>query len=98
MVPLVSGGYRATEKVQRRAVNFITGLQGVTYEEKLKERGLQSLETRRINADLILVYKSCKGWLMWIITYGLTILAQLFQGKQEIHRSTTFFRNESEQG
>jgi len=36
---------------------MIGGLRGETYQARLKELGLQSLEERRIEADLILVYK-----------------------------------------
>ena len=45
------------EKVQIRAVKLITGLVGKTYEEKLKELGIQSLEDRRKRFDLIQTYK-----------------------------------------
>ena len=49
------------EKVQRRAVNFITILKGVTYEDKLEELGILSLVVRRSRADLIQVFKILKG-------------------------------------
>ena len=49
------------EKVQRRAVNLITGLSGRTYEEKLNELGLLSLKDRRTKLDLIQTYKIMKG-------------------------------------
>jgi hypothetical protein len=35
------------EKVQRRAVNMISGLRATNYEEKLKELGITSLDERR---------------------------------------------------
>jgi ribonucleases P/MRP protein subunit RPP40 len=44
------------EKVQVRAVNMVNNLQG-TYEEKLSHLGMQSLEQRRAEADMVLVYK-----------------------------------------
>jgi Reverse transcriptase (RNA-dependent DNA polymerase) len=44
------------EKVQIRAVNMVNGLHG-TYEEKLKQLGMQSLAERRDEADMVLVYK-----------------------------------------
>jgi len=44
------GDIEILEKVQRRAVNFITGLKGVTYEDKLKELGILSLVNRRSRA------------------------------------------------
>ena len=49
------------EKVQRRAVNLISGLKGVSYEEKLKELGILSLEKRRKRFDLIQTYKILSG-------------------------------------
>lgn len=45
------------ESVQIKAVNMISGLRGSTYQEKLQEIGLQSLETRRKRFDLIQVYR-----------------------------------------
>ena len=48
------------EKVQVRALNCISGLQG-TYEEKCRELGLETLEERRRKQDLLQVYKICSG-------------------------------------
>ena len=45
------------EKVQRRAVNLISGLKGANYEEKLAELGKLSLEKRRKRFDIIQTYK-----------------------------------------
>ena len=45
------------EKIQMRAVNMISGLRGVTYKEKLQEIGLDSLEMRRLKADLLQTFK-----------------------------------------
>ena len=45
------------EQVQRRMVRSISGLKGVTYEDKLTEIGLTTLEARRRRGDLIEVYK-----------------------------------------
>jgi hypothetical protein len=49
------------EKVQKRAVNMVSGLRGKNYEEKLQELGLQTLEERRIQADMVQVYKILNG-------------------------------------
>ena len=49
------------EKVQERAVNRVVGLKGRTYEEKLKEVGLLSLEDRRKRGDQIQVWKTVHG-------------------------------------
>ena len=49
------------EKVQMRAVRMVGGLRGTTYEEKLAELNLQSLEERRLEADLVLAFKIMHG-------------------------------------
>jgi hypothetical protein len=49
------------ERVQKRAVNMITGLTSLTYKEKLKELGIQSLKDRRTEADAVLAYKVIHG-------------------------------------
>ena len=59
--PWSVGDKEILEKIQRRAVNLISGLKSSTYEDKLKELGILSLESRRLRADLIQVYKILKG-------------------------------------
>ena len=49
------------ERVQQRAVNLFSGLQGLTYEEKVMALDMQTLQARRLEADLILVFKIIKG-------------------------------------
>ena len=50
------------EKVQKRATRMIEGLKGVSYDQRLKEVGLTTLETRRLRADMIEVFKIIKGY------------------------------------
>ena len=49
------------EKVQKRAVGLVSGLAGKTYEEKLAECGLTTLEERRIRGDMIQTWKIIQG-------------------------------------
>lgn len=49
------------EKVQKRAINMISGLRGKTYEEKLLELGMTTLEERRRQLDMIQMYKIMAG-------------------------------------
>jgi hypothetical protein len=51
------------DKIQRRAVSMVSGLKGVTYEEKLPEVGILTLEERRHQADMVQTFKIVK----WIV-------------------------------
>ena len=50
------------EKIQRRATKLIPGLSDLRYEERLKECGLTTLETRRLRGDQIEVFKILNGY------------------------------------
>ena len=49
------------EKVQQRAVKMVSGLSSNTYEERLLEIGLQSLEDRRKRLDMVQTFKIIQG-------------------------------------
>ena len=50
------------ERIQRRATKIIPELRDLSYEDRLKECGLTTLETRRLRGDQIEVFKILNGY------------------------------------
>ena len=52
----------ALEKVQKKAVGMVSGLISHSYEDRLKELGLQTLEERRHQADMHMMHDHAWRW------------------------------------
>ena len=50
------------ERIQRRATKMISELRDLSYEERLKDCGLTTLETRRLRGDQIEIFKILNGY------------------------------------
>ena len=59
--PWAVGDREVLEKVQERAIRMVSGLKGKTYQDRLKEIGLLTLEKRREQFDLVQVFKIVAG-------------------------------------
>ena len=60
--PWLEADKAVLEKVQRRAITMISGLRNGTYEEKLLELGITTLEERRHQSDMLQTFKILHGY------------------------------------
>ena len=49
------------ERIRRRGTTFFSELRKLSYEERLKERGLTTPETRRLRGDQFIFFKILNG-------------------------------------
>jgi Reverse transcriptase (RNA-dependent DNA polymerase) len=59
--PWLQSDIKTIEKVQERAIKMMTGLKSVSYEDRCKEAGLETLENRRKLQDMAQTYKLVHG-------------------------------------
>ena len=61
LVTTIQKDIDAMERVQRRVTRLIPGLARLSYEERLKETGLYTLERRWLRGDMMEMFKIMKG-------------------------------------
>ena len=59
--PQYRKGVELLDWVQRKTIKMIEGLEYPSYEERLRQLGLCSLEERRLQGDLIMAFQYLKG-------------------------------------
>ena len=59
--PWTAADKEVLEKVQCRAVRMVSNLRGSTYEERIAELGMVTLETRRLRGDMLQTFRILSG-------------------------------------
>ena len=91
--PYYDADKKVLENVQRRAVRMVTNLQGQTYEERLAELGMVTLETRRNRGDMIQTFRIMSGIDQVDPQTWFTPNTQVVRGGAASTRSTTGLHN-----
>ena len=90
------------EAVQRKFTKRLTGMSGQSYHSRLLRLGLESLEVRRLRADILLVYKILFGMVRVNSNEFFTLRNQphlrghkyVINKQRSVHKSrTNFFSN-----
>jgi len=66
--------------VQHRATKLVSGIEKLTYEERLDLLGLTTLEERRLRRDMIEVFKILKGFMYCLAAFFLLYLLVVCAG------------------
>ena len=83
------------EKVQKRLIRSLSNVRGQTYEEKIEDAGLTTLEDRRKRGDLIETFKTLRGINNVDKSDWFQIIAN--DGTQRSTRSNTNIQGEGEE-
>jgi len=82
------------ESVQRKFTKRISGMSGLSYHSRLKALNLESLELRRLRADLLLAYKILFGLLRVNIDYvSLQETSHNYEVTHMLHKQRCFSSN-----
>ena len=88
--PWLLGDIEVLEKVQKRALNMIVGLEGRSYEDKLSELNMTTLVVRRKRFDLIQTFKILNGLDKVDYTTWFTLVGDT---PNRITRNTSYKKN-----
>ena len=96
-MPLIYKHINALEGVQRHFTKRIPGLRNMSYEERLAHLDLDTLECRRLKADLTFYYKVMHNFTPWPTDYYFNMSihsrqTRLTEGASDFYISAPFCR------